>query len=69
MKIPGIIGSILCYVPPSVELLGHRTPQFLNPDLQPQFSKQIDAAMPQCHYAATNRVVSCQIMSYIIKFS
>jgi len=27
-----MILSILCYVPPCVELLGPTTPQFLNPD-------------------------------------
>jgi len=33
----------MCYVPPSVELLGPASPQFPNPDpRQPQISKQID---------------------------
>jgi len=30
-----MIPSIMCHVPPSVELSGPRTPQFSNPDPQP----------------------------------
>ena len=34
-----MISSILCYVPPSVELLGLTTPQFLNPVPRPPVFK------------------------------
>ena len=40
MKNPGIIALILFYVPPSVELLGLTTAQFLNPDLRPPVFKE-----------------------------
>jgi len=40
-----MISSILCYVPPSVELLGLTTSPAFKPRLTtPQFSNQIEAA-------------------------
>src|SRR6218665_674983 len=44
-----MIPSILCYVPPSVELLGHTIPQFSNPNPQPPVSNQTDVSEHQCH--------------------
>ena len=38
-----MIPSILCYLPPSVELLGPMTLRFQTRTHDPQFSNQIDA--------------------------
>ena len=42
-KIPSMIPQILCYVPPSVKLLGPKTPSFQIRTHDPQLSTQIDA--------------------------
>src|SRR6218665_4050105 len=44
----GMIPSILCYVPPSVELLGFMTRRFETRTHDPQFSNQIDAPGLEC---------------------
>jgi len=45
-----MILSILCYLPPSVELLGLTPPSFSTWTQDPQFSNQIDAADTYTHH-------------------
>ena len=61
-----MIPSILCYVPPSVELLRPTTsPVFKpGPKTSPAFSNQIDASGPICELANSTLILMAVAYSY-----